>query len=67
VFGLGARSPFTYRDGTLAGTRAIAYSIEELDWALTLNTREYVDEAAWEDLVFTKVMNVWYRSALAGS
>ena len=65
VYGLGKRMPFNYRDGTLAGTRAIAYSMAELDWALTLNTREYVDEQAWSDLVFTDVLNVWYRFELA--
>lgn len=64
VYGLGGRVPWNYRDGTVAGARAIAYSLSELDWALTLNTREYVDEAAWENLVFTDIQDVWGRFAL---
>ncbi|KAH5208991.1 hypothetical protein HBI18_192630 [Parastagonospora nodorum] len=65
VYGVGGRQPFSYRDGTLAGTRAIAYSMDELDWALTLNTREYVDEQAWADLAFNKIQSVWYAATLA--
>ena len=64
VYGLGGREPWSYRDGTVAGARAIAYSLSELDWALTLNTREYINEAAWEDLVFNKVQDVWNRFLL---
>ena len=65
VYGLGGRAPWSYRDGTVAGARAIAYSASELDWALMLNTREYSDEAAWENLVFTDVQDVWSRFSLA--
>jgi CubicO group peptidase (beta-lactamase class C family) len=61
AYGLGGRQEWTYRDGTVAGARAIAYSLSELDWALTLNTREYVDERVWEQLVFTDIQNVWDR------
>ncbi|KAF9698672.1 hypothetical protein EKO04_002859 [Ascochyta lentis] len=61
AYGLGGREPWSYRDGTVPGARALAYSLSELDWALTLNTREYADESAWEQLVFTDVQNVWSR------
>ncbi|KAJ4380281.1 hypothetical protein N0V86_004592 [Didymella sp. IMI 355093] len=61
VYGIGGREEWAYRDGTVHGARAIAYSLSELDWALMLNTREYVDEAAWEQLVFTDVRNAWGR------
>lgn len=65
VYGVGGRQPFSYREGTLAGARAIAYSMDELDWALTLNTREYFDDQAWADLAFTKIQSVWYAATLA--
>ncbi|KAJ4990220.1 penicillin-binding protein PbpX [Stagonosporopsis vannaccii] len=65
VYGLGGRQSWSYRDGTVVGARAIAYSMDELDWALTLNTREYVNEAAWERLVFDDVRGVWDRFSLA--
>lgn len=67
VYGIGARQQWVYRDGTVAGARAIAYSLSDIDWALTLNTREYVDEMAWEQLVYTDVRNVWERFLTAGS
>jgi CubicO group peptidase (beta-lactamase class C family) len=62
VYGLGGRQEWSYRDGTVPGARSIAYSVTELDWALTLNTREYVDESAWEQLVFTDIQDAWGRS-----
>jgi CubicO group peptidase (beta-lactamase class C family) len=65
AYSVGPRAPYSYRDGTVAGARAIAYSLQDIDWALTLNTREYTDEASWEDLVFGQVENVWYNYPLA--
>ncbi|KAJ4345132.1 hypothetical protein N0V95_005904 [Ascochyta clinopodiicola] len=65
AYGLGGRERWSYRDGTVPGARAIAYSLSGLDWAVTLNTREYVDENAWEQLVFTDVQNIWNRFAYA--
>lgn len=59
VYGIGERQQWVYRDGTVAGARAIAYSLSEIDWALVLNTRDYVDERAWEELVYTDVRGVW--------
>lgn len=67
AYGEGARQQWMYRDGTVAGARAIAYSLSEIDWALTLNTREYVNERAWEQLVFTDMQNVWARFQPKGS
>jgi CubicO group peptidase (beta-lactamase class C family) len=64
AYGLGGRQQWAYRDGTVAGARAIAYSLEDLDWSLVLNTREYSSEKAWEQLVFTDVQNVWGRATL---
>lgn len=52
---------WTYRDGTVPGARAIAYSLSELDFSVVLNTREYVDEEAWERLVLTDLVEVWGR------
>jgi CubicO group peptidase (beta-lactamase class C family) len=66
AYGLGGRQEWAYRDGTMAGARAIAYSLTELDWALTLNTREYASERVWEQLVFTDLQNVWGRFITLG-
>lgn len=57
--GIGGRQPWSYRDGSVPGARALAYSLTELDWVLILNTREYVDETAWIQLAFSAVQNVW--------
>lgn len=65
AYGLGGREQFSYRDGTVPGARAIAYSLLELDWALVLNTREYGDEAVWERLVFTDLSDVWSSASEA--
>lgn len=61
AYDIGGRQEWTYRDGTVPGARAIAYSLSELDFALTLNTREYLDENAWERLVLTDIVNAWGR------
>lgn len=61
VHGIGGRQPFSYRDGSLSGSRAIAYSGAELDWSLILNTSEYADQEVWADLVFGKIPSIWYR------
>ncbi|KAL6710634.1 hypothetical protein ACN47E_008682 [Coniothyrium glycines] len=66
AYGLGAREPWSFRSGSLAGARAIAYSFAELDWALTMNTREYVSERAWDELVFEDLYDIWQRFETAG-
>lgn len=65
AYGLGGREAWSYRDGTVAGARAIAYSEQYLDWAVTLNTREYASEAEWEALVFHHISPIWYDHELA--
>jgi CubicO group peptidase (beta-lactamase class C family) len=65
VWSVGPRAPWNYRDGSLDGARTIAYSLDDIDWALTLNTREYTDEDSWQDLVFGQIGNVWYNYPLA--
>jgi CubicO group peptidase (beta-lactamase class C family) len=62
---IGGRQPFSYRDGSLSGSRAIASSEAELDWSLILNTSEYADQAVWADLVFGKIPSIWYRFEVA--
>ncbi|KAH7551836.1 beta-lactamase/transpeptidase-like protein [Bipolaris maydis] len=59
AYGLGPRQIFEYRDGTVAGARALGYSMAKLDWAITLNTREYLDEQAWNTLVFDDLYSLW--------
>lgn len=63
AYGLGGREQWSYRDGTVSGARAMAYSMPELDWALMLNTREYGDESVWEQLVFTDMQSLWTRAS----
>lgn len=53
VWGIGGRQTWYTRDGTLAGARAFAESQAEIDWALTMNTREYVSEEGWNRLTLT--------------
>ncbi|PVH96100.1 beta-lactamase/transpeptidase-like protein [Periconia macrospinosa] len=65
VWGIGLREVFSNRDGSLAGARSFAQSTDKLDWALTLNTREYKSEAQWSKLVFTNVPGVWQRFSIA--
>jgi CubicO group peptidase (beta-lactamase class C family) len=67
AYGLGGRAPGSYRDGIVVGARAMAYSLPQLDWALTLNTKEYAGEEEWEQLVFKSVLNVWNSFPLAGA
>lgn len=45
--GLGSWTPYSYRDEPLADAWAFAETRSNLDWALTLNTREYVNEEEW--------------------
>lgn len=65
AYDIGGRKPWTSRDGSVDGARALAYSISDLDWAVMLNTREYVDEAAWSQFVFTDLQSIWGRARLA--
>jgi len=65
VSGIGERQPSSYRSGSIDGARTIAYSMNELDWALTLNTNEYGGYAAFEDLVSWKMLDLWNDYALA--
>ncbi|KAH7133086.1 beta-lactamase/transpeptidase-like protein [Dactylonectria estremocensis] len=51
VWGEGGRSQGS-RDGSLVGARAYSESRSTLDWAVTLNTREYGDEQEFNDLVY---------------
>jgi CubicO group peptidase (beta-lactamase class C family) len=65
VNGVGPRAPFAWRDGSLDGARTMAYSLNEIDWALTINTRDYLNEASWEDFVFGPLSDVWWDYPLA--
>ncbi|TQN64785.1 Esterase EstB [Colletotrichum shisoi] len=58
VAGKGGRIPNAERDGTLVGARASAASRSDVDWALMLNTREYISEAEFDDLRFQKIPSV---------
>ncbi|KAF4838605.1 Penicillin-binding protein 4* [Colletotrichum tropicale] len=55
VAGTGGRAVYSERDGTVVGARAFASSRPDVDWALTLNTREYISEAEFDDLRYWKI------------
>ncbi|KAL0932093.1 beta-lactamase [Colletotrichum truncatum] len=59
VAGTGGRAVYSERDGTVVGARAFAASRPDLDWALTLNTREYISEAEFDDLRYWKIPRVF--------
>ncbi|KAF2798003.1 hypothetical protein K505DRAFT_297296 [Melanomma pulvis-pyrius CBS 109.77] len=58
VSGIGGRQPYASRDGSTAGARTYAESRPDVDWALTLNSREYLSEDAWGRLVFWDIPDV---------
>jgi CubicO group peptidase (beta-lactamase class C family) len=64
AYSIGGRSEWSYRDGTVPGARALAYSQTDIDWSLILNTREYNDETQWERLI-TGPISTWYEYPLA--
>ncbi|KAF3001842.1 hypothetical protein E8E13_004131 [Curvularia kusanoi] len=64
AYDIGPRQAYTYRDGTIVGSRAFAQSQDLIDWSLILNTREYENEQKWEQLVFGPISK-WYKYALA--
>ncbi|KAF7546562.1 hypothetical protein G7Z17_g8353 [Cylindrodendrum hubeiense] len=56
VSGVGGRAWGAWRDGTVVGARTFAESRgADVDWALTLNTREYLSEEEFDDLRFYKM------------
>ncbi|KAI8168378.1 putative penicillin-binding protein PbpX [Colletotrichum sp. SAR 10_70] len=55
VAGTGGRAVYSERDGTVVGARSFASSRPDVDWALTLNTREYISEAEFDDLRYWKI------------
>lgn len=65
AYGLGGRVPGQTRDGTLAGGRAMAVNMEQLDWALNLNTRQYLSEEWWDRLVKQDVQDIFRNAELA--
>lgn len=55
VWGVGGRAMYNSRDGSLVGARTFAESRSDVDWALTLNTREYASEDEFNDLRYYKI------------
>ncbi|KAH6977233.1 beta-lactamase/transpeptidase-like protein [Ilyonectria sp. MPI-CAGE-AT-0026] len=55
VWGVGGRAMYNSRDGSLVGARTFAESRSDVDWALTLNTREYASEEEFNDLRYYKI------------
>lgn len=65
AWGIGGRRSGSWREGIVPGARAIIYSMEEVDWAVTMNTIEYANEEAWSKLVLEDIRGVWGRFTLA--
>ncbi|KAK1510325.1 penicillin-binding protein [Colletotrichum costaricense] len=65
VSGTGGRAPFAERDGTVVGARTFASSRPDVDWALTINTREYISEVEFDDLRYWKLPFVFEDFAVA--
>ncbi|GKT47845.1 protein flp [Colletotrichum spaethianum] len=65
VYGTGGRALYAERDGTLVGARTFAASRSDVDWALTINTREYISEAEFDDLRYNKLPYVLGQFAAA--
>ncbi|KAF4975517.1 hypothetical protein FZEAL_7703 [Fusarium zealandicum] len=65
VWGTGGRVS-SNRDGSLAGARVFVASSDTVDWALTLNTREYVSENEFSDLVWGYIPNFLGENSIAG-
>ncbi|KAF6821456.1 penicillin-binding protein PbpX [Colletotrichum plurivorum] len=59
VVGTGPRAPWSERSGTVVGARTFATSMEEVDWALMLNTREYISEAEFDDMRYRQIPAVF--------
>lgn len=66
VLGTGGRAMYAQRDGSLSGARTFASSAQpEVDWALNLNTREFISDAEFDDLRFVKLPQVFSDHPIA--
>jgi CubicO group peptidase (beta-lactamase class C family) len=61
--GIGGRQVYAAKDGSTAGARTYAESRPDVDWAITLNSREYLSEEAWNRLVFGDIPDVLSNAA----
>ncbi|KAM0327477.1 hypothetical protein ACHAQA_005765 [Verticillium albo-atrum] len=64
VWGTGGRVESS-RDGSLAGARAWAQSTGDIDWVITINTREYVSESTWSSLIYWDITDFVRETAVA--
>ncbi|KAM5374722.1 hypothetical protein ACJZ2D_006366 [Fusarium nematophilum] len=65
VWGTGGRVSSS-RDGSLAGARAYVESRGYVDWAVTLNTREYGPEEEFSDLIWGSIPDFFSGFPIAG-
>ncbi|KAF2705458.1 beta-lactamase/transpeptidase-like protein [Pleomassaria siparia CBS 279.74] len=52
VYKIGERQAWASRDGSTAGARTYVESRAHVDWAVTLNSREYLSDDAWNQLIW---------------
>lgn len=65
VWGTGDRVS-SNRDGSLSGARVYAESRGTIDWALTLNTREYGSETEFDELRWYTLPDFFSNFPIAG-
>ena len=55
------------RDGSMPGARSYAQSMgqENFDWAVIPNSRDFVSESTWSDLIYDSIPYVWTTSKIA--
>jgi hypothetical protein len=55
------------RDGSVSGARAYARSEgqENYDWAVILNSRDFVSEDEWSELVYNTLPDLWAANKIA--
>lgn len=67
VWTTGGREDYNSRDGSVEGARAFAKSEgANYDWCVILNSRQYIREQDWEDLIYTIIPGVWGSHIFAG-
>ncbi|CAH0046842.1 unnamed protein product [Clonostachys solani] len=59
AYGYGDRQT-SRRDGSVNGARAWVQSDKELDWAVTLNTRDFLSDWEWDNLVNYQVPSLFW-------
>lgn len=63
VSGIGPRTHYGLREGTMEGARAMASS-SQVDWAVTINTRDFVNQDEFSQLVYSGLDPLFFNHPL---